>query len=344
MSLTRSIAALFAASCALLSSASAADCPGDAGYSLSIVPTQVMIGTAFTTTIVAPAGEVIFVLYSSMAGPTAYPGGSLCVGNPDLGTAAFVMPPGGFVDFPHLVDCTQQFVGFTGYVQFIASNPDTGAVHASNSVTISLTAGSCPAGGFFAGDMATFTQGGWGQKAAGNNVGALRNAHFAQVFPNGLVLGDEDGVDGDGAFALVLTSAKAVENLLPTGGKAGAFTSNKTNPTSTSAGVFAGQLAAAKLNLAFDQAGKFDAKKARDDLKLGDMLFQAGVNPKLNSFSVLEVIEFADLAISGAVAMPMDIDDDSIGDVGFTDLSGALDMLNNNFDNANQNLGALTSP
>ncbi|MCC7169958.1 MAG: hypothetical protein IT459_05890 [Planctomycetes bacterium] len=338
--------AVYGIAMSLSCSASAAladDCAGDPGYVLSIVPNQVMIGTPFSTTIQAPAGELVILMYSSTPGPTPTAYGTLCIGLPLLGTAVFVMPPED-VSFPHYVDCNSQYVGFTGHVQFFAADLNQGTVHRSNSQTISLEPGSCPAGGFFPGDLATYTQGGWGQKCAGNNVGCLRNTHFASVFPNGLILGDEDGVDGDNAFALVLTSAAAVEALLPTGGKAGAFTADLTNPTTTSAGVFAGQLAAAKLNVAFDAAGKFDAKKVRDDLKVADMLYQAGVHLKLNGFSVLEVIDFADLAISGAVAMPMDVDGDTIGDVGFSDLSQALDMFNNNFDKANQNLGVLTSP
>lgn len=338
------LSAVLAASVFTLAPASLAnDCAGDAGYVLSIVPNQVMIGTPFSTTIQAPAGELVILMYSSTPGPTPTAYGTLCIGLPLLGTAAFVMPPED-VSFPHYVDCNSQYVGFTGHVQFFAANLSQGTVHRSNSQTVSLEPGSCPAGGFFAGDLATYTQGGWGQKCAGNNVGCLRDAHFATVFPNGLILGDEDGVDGDNAFALVLTSAAAVEALLPTGGKAGAFTADLTNPTSTSAGVFAGQLAAAKLNVAFDFAGFFDAQKVRDDLHVADMLYQAGVHPKLNGFSVLEIIDLADQAISGAAAMPMDVDGDLIGDVGFSDLSQALDMFNNNFDNANQNLGVLTSP
>src|SRR5262249_20373263 len=43
------------------------------------------------------------------------------------------------------------------------------------------------------GDFETFTQGGWGAICHGGNPGCLRDAHFDEVFPDGLVLGDPDG-------------------------------------------------------------------------------------------------------------------------------------------------------
>ena len=71
--------------------ATAADCPGDAGYVLDISPEMVPIGTGFDVTITAPPGALIILLASGSAGPTPTPYGSLCVGLP-AGTFAFVQP------------------------------------------------------------------------------------------------------------------------------------------------------------------------------------------------------------------------------------------------------------
>src|SRR5690606_22860396 len=132
-----------------------------------------------------------------------------------------------------------------------------GQVFKSNSQSITIVDGQCtsiPEPG----DYASFTQGGWGQNCNGQNVGCLRDAHFDSVFPAGLVLGDADGIDGDGHYAIVLSSSSAVNAFLPAGGAASALTSDHSNPGGTEAGVFAGQLAAAKLNVAYDAAGAFD--------------------------------------------------------------------------------------
>jgi hypothetical protein len=62
--------------------------------------------------------------------------------------------------------------------------------------------------------LRTQTPGGWGAKPEGNNPGTYLAANFASSFPNGLSVGC------DGGFKVTLTSAKAIETLLPTGGKA----------------------------------------------------------------------------------------------------------------------------
>jgi hypothetical protein len=316
-------------------------CPGDAGNVLHVSPTNVPIGTSFDVSITAPVGNLVVLLVSTSPGPTPSPYGSLCVGLP-AGTFAFVqqIPT---ITFPHPIECIPEYVGLTGYLQFVSANPLVGvsSVQKSNSVEIHLINGSCGNDSIEPGDFVTYTKGGWGTKCSGNNPGCTRDKYFASVFPNGLVFGDPDGIDGDSAFAALFTSSAAIDAYLPAGKTPKALDKNATNPTATAAGVFGGQLTAAKLNVAFDQAGVFDAVKPNDALKLGDLVFIANVHSKLIGLSVSEVILLSDNAISGAVAMPLDVDNDGIGDVGFADLSNALDKLNNEFDNGTQALGSL---
>ena len=103
----------------------------------------------------------------------------------------------------------------------------------------------------------TFIPSDWGAKCSGNNPGCLRDQHFATLFPSGLVLGDQDGIDADNEYAVLLTTAAAVEILFRDAlGTQGTFDSDLTDPNSgTSAGRFARHLLAAKLNVAFDDAG-----------------------------------------------------------------------------------------
>jgi hypothetical protein len=71
--------------------------------------------------------------------------------------------------------------------------------------------------------------------------------NFAAVYPSGVTIG--------GAKTLTFTSAAAVRNFLPAGGKAGALKTSAVNPTSSGAGVFAGQVLALRLSVDFSNAG-----------------------------------------------------------------------------------------
>lgn len=183
----------------------------------------------------------------------------------------------------------------------------------------------------------TYTQGAWGGTCAGDNPACLLQAHFDAVFPSGLLMGDQDGIDGDSEFALLLTSADAVKNFLPEGSTRKPFDIDDVDPTTSEAGVLSGQLTAAKINMAFDDAGLFDAKKSLPTVKLGDLRYYSGVHALLLGMTVRDVIELTDQIISGAVPMPLDLDGDLAGDVSYDDLSVALDVFNNNYDNGDQN-------
>lgn len=335
------LAAFVAGASALAFPARATDCPGTPGYSLTI-PATVSLGHSFTTCIEAPAGSLAFVLISPDQGPYMTKYGPLCVGVPLFNVWPLLIPPEGALCVDHFVACEDEYDGITGYFQAVVIGPNPGDVGLTNGASITAQdTGSC----IPPGDFHSYTPGAWGAKCAGGNIACVRDANFDFVFPNDLVLGDQDGVDGDGHFALVLTSAKAVENYLPAGQTAGALDQDLVDPTgSTSAGVFAGHLSAAKLNVGFDDAGVFDALKNQVAVKLGDLLYSGGVHEALVGKSVREVIDLSDLAISGAIAEPFDVDGDLVGDVLFTDLSGALQVLNENFDNGTVNEGNLKLP
>ncbi len=93
----------------------------------------------------------------------------------------------------------------------------------------------------------TQTQGGWGNNCAGGNPGCYRDAHFATAFPAGLTVG--------GNHTIHFSSSNAVRLFLPAGSTGGSLTSNHTDPASTEAGVFAGQVTALALSLGFGEAG-----------------------------------------------------------------------------------------
>jgi len=92
----------------------------------------------------------------------------------------------------------------------------------------------------------TYTQGGWGSTAHGHNPGVYRDLHFASAFPGGALIGEASG------FTALFTDAHAVEVFLPAGGTPGALGADYVDPTSTGAGVLAGQVLALTLNVGFD--------------------------------------------------------------------------------------------
>lgn len=151
-----------------------------------------------------------------------------------------------------------------------------------------------------------------------SNPGTIRNLYFSEVFPNGLQVG--------GTYKLTLTSAKAVEKFLPQGGTPKALDKNYTDPTSTKAGVFAGQVVALKLNVAFNDAGKIGS----GSFKLGNLVVNAG---PLAGKTVYEVLELANIALGGGTT-PYTI----------SQLNEAVTAINENFDEGKVNKKFLRCP
>lgn len=70
----------------------------------------------------------------------------------------------------------------------------------------------------------TYSKGGWGSPAAGQNVGALRDQYWDQVYPNGMVVGDPNN------YTVTFESANDVKNYLPGGGQASVLDKSYVNP------------------------------------------------------------------------------------------------------------------
>jgi hypothetical protein len=77
--------------------------------------------------------------------------------------------------------------------------------------------------------------------------------NFFTVFPSGFEL----GYAAPGGFVMDFSSADALSTYLPQAGAPGALNASLTDPTSTSAGIFGGEVAALRLNIAFNDAGPF---------------------------------------------------------------------------------------
>jgi len=328
------LAVTVVASCLFLAPSGAAQL-ADPQYAID-APKFLALGAPFEFCFSAPAGSVNVLLIGTAPGSTPTKFGTIGIALPVPFLFIFTMPATGQFCIPpdRNVPCSQELLGVTMYMQLIAIGPEAGQHGISNRADILIEdAGACgPAGG-----LVTYTQGAWGATCAGDNPACLLQAHFDAVFPSGLVLGDQDGIDGDAEFALLLTSSDAVKNFLPEGSTRKPFIIDDVDPTTSEAGVLSGQLTAAKINVAFDDAGLFDALKSLPTVKLGDLRYFSGVNAALVGMTVRDVIDLTDRAISGAEPMPVDLDGDLAGDVSYDDLSVALDVFNKNYDNGDQN-------
>jgi hypothetical protein len=172
----------------------------------------------------------------------------------------------------------------------------------------------------------TYTQGGWGAPAHGNNPGTIRDAVFATCFPSGLVIGCVGG------RSVTFTSAAAIEAYLPAGGPPSVLTEDDDgalDPTSTGAGVLGGQLIAAKMNVCAD-ANYADFPEC-DLGAIGGLCYEDDTSP-LDGMTVAEIILAADEAIGGCST-----------DYTPNELNTALTNINENFHDGNDDLGYLVA-
>ncbi|MBU1579040.1 MAG: hypothetical protein KJ754_06400, partial [Bacteroidetes bacterium] len=117
-------------------------------------------------------------------------------------------------------------------------------------------------------NFTTYSKGGWGQNASGNNVGALRDQYFDQVYPNDFVIGNPDN------FTITFESAADVENYLPGGGEPAVLNNSWFNPLKKDKlGNMADQIIAARLNRDYNAAGFLGVN---DTYFLGELVFLDG--------------------------------------------------------------------
>ena len=166
----------------------------------------------------------------------------------------------------------------------------------------------------------TVTQGGWGAKAAGKNWGAYRDANFAAAFPTGLMV-------GTALRNLKLSSAKAVDDFLPSGSSPRALDKSYVNPGQTYQNVFAGQVVALTLSVRFDE---WDANFSSNTIKLGDLIVNSGT---FAGWTVYQILAEANKVLAGEASM-----------YSASQLNAIVDAINNNYDNGKVNLGLLSCP
>lgn len=176
----------------------------------------------------------------------------------------------------------------------------------------------------------TQTQGGWGSTPQGNNPGQYLADNFATCFPTGIVIGCHACCTGGNEASF--SSAGVVEDFLPEGGPATFFVQNYTDPLTTNAGVFAGQLLAATISTTFDSC---IPDFGQSNLWLGDMVLNTG---PCSGLTVQNVISIGNFMIAGC--------NEGSPTYAFTysQISGCLATINENFVDGTQNNGNVCPP
>jgi hypothetical protein len=150
--------------------------------------------------------------------------------------------------------------------------------------------------GWHDGDLTTYTQTFWSDDAtASTNLGNNYNTVYASTL--GVV---EVGIPGAGGFSMRFSDPSFVLAYLPASGTAAALDADVLNPTTTSSGVFGGDVLALQFNIDFSDSG-FLAGSA--GVAFGNLtVCGLTATPGLNGLTVRQVRDQANLALGGGTA------------------------------------------
>jgi hypothetical protein len=166
-----------------------------------------------------------------------------------------------------------------------------------------------PGCGWHNNDLVTFSQDEWGETPAGTNVGTLLEDNFDNVFApeNDLM---EIGIPGSAGFSIIFDNPDDLISYLPANGTAAALTADLLDPASSASGVYGGEVAALRLNIAF---GDDSLVSGTSGLLLGDLHVCAltGTQAALNNMTVRQVQDVANTLLGGG-AGPVSIADAAI--------------------------------
>ena len=165
-----------------------------------------------------------------------------------------------------------------------------------------------------AGAVVTYNQSHWGDPTSTAQM--LMDDNFDSLYPTGVfVIGSTTP-----GFFIVFTGGGELGAFLPTSGLPGPLDSNYLNPTTTSAGLFAGEVAALKLNIDFSNAGLLPNSSG---LLVGDSVLTglSGSESPLNGLSVEQFFSLSQTALAGQVTS-----------IGLADIDNITANINDAFD------------
>jgi hypothetical protein len=164
-----------------------------------------------------------------------------------------------------------------------------------------------PANGstFTDGEFYTSSQNVWGADPGdGLPASLLVAASFFSIEPHGF----EVGYAAPGGFVIDFSSGDALLTFLPSVGAAHALNASLTDPTSTVAGVFAGQVVALRLNIDYSDAGivtnlGHGTVAHPPGIAFGDLIYTGftGSLAGIDGLTVRQVADIANVLLGGGV-------------------------------------------
>ncbi|HUR11282.1 MAG TPA: hypothetical protein VM012_07925 [Flavitalea sp.] len=170
------------------------------------------------------------------------------------------------------------------------------------------------------GQLRTQSPGGWGSTPEGNNPGTYLHANFANAFPWSLMIGCRDG------NTITLTSAQAITNLLPTGGKPAVLGATSIDPVGIK-NTLVGHVVSLTLSVGFDA---YDQNFGSSPVLLGDMLIGSG--------------PFAQMTVSQFLQIANDVIGGCCHDYSVNDIIITASQINSNYLDGTVDLGFLKCP
>ncbi|MFO7690588.1 MAG: hypothetical protein R6W83_08560, partial [Cryobacterium sp.] len=155
-----------------------------------------------------------------------------------------------------------------------------------------LVNGPCPVGGWNVGDVLTYQQVSWANDLSA--VLTLESSYSSVYAPSGVV---EIGIPGTAGFSLRFSAASTIRDYLPQVTGIGPLNADLVNPTSSSSGVFGGEVLALRLNIDFSDAG---VTMGNAGIAFGDLtMCGLGTTPSLDGLTVRAFSEIANTALGG---------------------------------------------
>jgi hypothetical protein len=159
---------------------------------------------------------------------------------------------------------------------------------------LTFWAGPAAAAPFVNGEFVAYDQNIWGADPTDGPPASILKARFFDLF----TAGAEFGYPFPGGAVMDFSSADAMLTFLPQSGAPGSLSSSVTDPTSTSAGIFAGQVVALDLNIGFADLGVLAHPAG---VSFGDLVLTGitGSLAGLNGRTVRQLYQVVNAALGG---------------------------------------------
>jgi hypothetical protein len=151
-----------------------------------------------------------------------------------------------------------------------------------------------PGCGWEDGDMVSYAQDSWGGDPTTSTAAALLLSRFDFVYPTGSV---EVGINGVAGFSMIFTAATTILDYQPSSGGPDPLNADLLDPTSTSSGVFGGNVLALRLDVDFSDSGDISGTA---NLDFGNLrLCGLTATPAYNGLTIRQFLDQMNIALGG---------------------------------------------